>query len=250
VNGGRQPDFDVRASTYDLLRAPDDAWWERFSVLVDLGDLRGQRVLDVGCGTGRLAAALTSEARAKVWGVDASVEMVAVARATVPTGVGIRAARAEALPFRDAWFDRVTMSLVIHLVDRRSALAEARRVLSPAGRVAIATFHEDHFQTYWLCPYFPSIRTIDEQRFPPQETLVADLVAAGFPRVETRRLVAETSLTRAEALRRIAGRHISTFDLLSADEFAEGSARAHRELPDEIAVRLDQLVVVGRSYDP
>ena len=114
----RVPDFGARARVYDALRPADDAWWGRFHALVELGDLAGRRVLDVGCGTGRLAAALADEARAKVWGIDASPEMVAVARESVPAGVGVRLAAAERLPFRDGWFDRVTMSLVIHLVDR------------------------------------------------------------------------------------------------------------------------------------
>ncbi len=241
------PDFDARARTYDALRPPDGAWWDRFTVLVELGDLRGRRVLDVGCGTGQLAAALATEARAKVWGVDASDAMVTVARAAVPAGVGIRQASAEQLPFRDAWFDRATMSLVIHLVDRRAALAEARRVVAPTGRVAIATFHEDHFHTYWLSPYFPSIQAIDERRFPTEATLLAEIADAGFPRIETRRVVGETALTRAAALERIRGRHISTFDLLSPEELDEGTARAERELPARVVARLDQLIVAGRS---
>ncbi len=241
----RRPDFDARARTYDTLRPADGAWWERFAALVELGDLRGRRVLDVGCGTGQLASALAAEARAKVWGIDASHEMVEVARAAVPTGVGIRHGEAEQLPFRDEWFDRVTMSLVIHLVDRRAALAEIHRVLAPSGRVAIATFHEDHFETYWLSPYFPSIRAVDEQRFPTEATLVTELGDAGFPLVETRRVITETALTRAEALERIRGRHISTFDLLSPEELAEGSAAAERGLPDQVVARLDQLIVAG-----
>ena len=140
-----------------------------------------------------------------MWGVDASDEMVAVARAAVPAGVGIRQASAEHLPFRDAWFDRATMSLVVHLVDRPAAFAEVRRVVAPTGRVAIATFHEDHFRTYWLSPYFPSIQLVDEHRFPTEETLVAELADAGFALVQTRRVISETALTRAEALERIRG---------------------------------------------
>ena len=69
---------------YDTLRPTDASWWEAFEHLVELGDLRGRRVLDVGCGTGRLAAALSGEARAKVWGIDSSDEMVAVAREDAP----------------------------------------------------------------------------------------------------------------------------------------------------------------------
>ena len=57
VSGGR-PDFGARARVYDSLRPADEAWWEAFAALVELCDLTGRRVLDVGCGTGRLAAAL------------------------------------------------------------------------------------------------------------------------------------------------------------------------------------------------
>ena len=247
MSSGPTPGFDARARVYDALRPTDAAWWERFAALVELGDLRGRRVLDVGCGTGRLAAALATEARAKVWGIDASEEMVAVARETVPAGVGIRRGYSERLPFRQAWFDRVTMSLVIHLVDRPRALAEARRVLTEDGRVAIATFHPDHFASYWLCPYFPSIREVDEARFPTPEQLVDELAAAGFSRPASRRLTAETTIDRAEALARIRGRHISTFDLLSAEELEDGERRAERDLPPDVTVRLEQLIVVAHA---
>ena len=115
------PDFGARARIYDTLRPTDAAWWDAFSAMVELGDLRGRRVLDVGCGTGRLLAALVSEAHAKAWGIDESAEMVAVARETLSAGVGVRRGTAERLPFRDGWFDRVTMSLVLHLVDRPRA---------------------------------------------------------------------------------------------------------------------------------
>ena len=179
MSGGR-PDFGARARVYDSLRPADEAWWEAFAALVELCDLTGRRVLDVGCGTGRLAVALVSEARAKVWGVDASREMVAVAREALPPGAGVRHGAAERLPFRDGWFDRVTMSLVVHLVDRPQAFAEARRVVPAGGRIGISTFHPDHFASYWLNPFFPSIREIDEARFPSPTVLQLELAAAGF----------------------------------------------------------------------
>ena len=239
------PDFGALASVYDALRPTDAAWWERFAALVELGDLRGRRVLDVGCGTGRLAAALAERAQAKVWGIDSSAEMVAVARAAVPRGVGIRVGEAERLPFRDGWFDRVTLSLVLHLVDRPAVLAEARRVVADSGRVVIGTFHPDHFASYWLNDLFPSIRSIDEVRFPSGETIEAELGAAGFSRVETVRLTIEQQISKDVALARIRGRHISTFDLLPADELDEGTSRAASVLPDTVVTRLDQLIVVG-----
>jgi len=240
-------DFSARARAYDTLRPSDASWWQAFEQLVDLGDLRGQRVLDVGCGTGRLAAALTEKAGSKVWGIDTSEEMVKVARATLPPGIGVRRGAGEQLPFRDAWFDRVTMSLVLHLLDRPRALAEARRVVSPDGRIAISTFHPDHFESYWLNPYFPSIRLIDKRRFPTPETMRSELERAGFPQYEERVLVTEATIDRADALARIHGRHISTFDLLPADEVVSGTERAERELPATVVQRLVRLVAVGSA---
>jgi len=247
VSGAETPDFGVRARIYDTLRPTDAAWWEAFAAMVELGDLRGRRVLDVGCGTGRLLAALVAEAHAKAWGIDPSAEMVAVARETLPAGIGVRRGAADRLPFRAGWFDRVTMSLVLHLVDRPQALAEARRVVPDDGRIAISTFHPDHFDTYWLQPYFPSIRAIDAARFPTPALMEMELAMAGFPQIVMRRLTVENELTREEALARIHGRHISTFDLLSPEEIEEGTERAERELPPRVVSRLDRLVVVGTA---
>jgi ubiquinone/menaquinone biosynthesis C-methylase UbiE len=245
VGPERAPDFDARARRYDTLRPPNDAWWARFHALVELGDLRGQRILDVGCGTGQFASALVEQAHARVWGVDPSLEMIRVARARVPRGIGVRQARAEALPFRDAWFDRATMSLVVHLIDRPAAFAEARRVLTPAGRLAIATFHPDHFDTYWLNELFPRIAEIDRVRFPTEAELDDQLRAAGFAVIDCRRLSSVEEIDRDEALRRIQGRHISTFDLLAAGELEEGTRRAETELPARVSARIEQLVVAA-----
>jgi len=74
-----------------------------------------------------------------VWGVDPEPEMIEVARGKVPPGVGLKLGRAEALPFKDGWFERVTMTLVLQLVDRPRAYAEAIRVLQPGGRLAAHT---------------------------------------------------------------------------------------------------------------
>ncbi len=241
------PDFGARAAVYDTLRPTDASWWEAFALLVELGDLRGRRVLDVGCGTGRLAEALVEEARAKVWAIDSSDRMVSVARRTLPPDVGVRLGDATRLPFRDAWFDRVTMSLVLHLLDRPRALSEARRVVHDDGRIAISTFHPDHFDSYWLNPYFPSIREIDLARFPTPEAIDRELAQAGFPRYERRLVVTEGAIGREEALARIRGRHISTFDLLTEEELAEGTTRAERELPDSVSQRLCRLVCVGHA---
>jgi ubiquinone/menaquinone biosynthesis C-methylase UbiE len=240
----RSPDFGPLARTYDELRPPDENWWEVFDVLIREGDLVGRRVLEVGCGTGVLAAAL-AERGASVWAVDPSPEMLAVARDRVPRGVGVKLGQAEALPFRDAWFDRVVARLVVHLVDRPSAFGEMRRVLSPDGRAALATFDPSHFSDFWLNRLFPSLEAIDRARFPTGDDLERELSAAGFADVRLIRLSQRAERSRDDAVRRIRGRWISTLHLLDEDEFRAGLERAERELGERVEYAIEWLIAVA-----
>jgi ubiquinone/menaquinone biosynthesis C-methylase UbiE len=239
-----RPDFGLVADAYDRLRPVDGNWWQLFETLVAEGDLLGRRVLDVGCGTGRFAAAL-AEQGAKVWGIDPSAEMLAQARRAAPTGVGFKQAKAEDLPFRDGWFERAVLHLVVHLVDRERALPELARVLAPGGRAVIATFVDEHFEAFWLNRVFPSLAEIDRSRFPRPQTLARELARAGFSAVRERRLTQTARVERATALERIRGRYISTLQLIPEDEYATGLARAERELPSEIEYPLDWAIVVA-----
>src|SRR5205807_334688 len=84
----------------------------------------------------------------------------AVERTNVPPTVGLKQGSAEALPFRDGWFERLVMRTVVHLLDRQRALAEFHRVLARGGRLAVATFRPSHYRQIWLAAYFPSIEPI------------------------------------------------------------------------------------------
>jgi SAM-dependent methyltransferase len=198
-------------------------------------------VLDIGCGTGRFLTQLAEIAKA--WGVDASPGMLEVARARAG-GAGLKLGSAEELPFKDGWFERATMWLVAHLVDRPRAFAEAHRVLARDGRFAVATFDPSYFDEFWLNELFPSMEAVDRERFPTAPELEAELRAAGFD-VRLLRLSQRGSLDRDEALERIRGKHISTFDLISDEEYEAGLARAERELPKRVDYRVEWLVAVA-----
>jgi ubiquinone/menaquinone biosynthesis C-methylase UbiE len=235
-----KPDFGPLAATYDELRPADANWWELFDLLVREADLVGRRVLDVGCGTGRFSAAL-HERGSRVWGVEPSPEMAARAR---ERGVNVKVARAEQLPFKEGWFERAVLWLVAHLVDRPAVFAELARVLSPEGRIAIATFDPAHFERYYLNRLFPSLERIDRERFPEPSALVGELEASGFA-TRLIPLTQRAEIGRDEALERIRGRFISTLRLLDDDEFERGFERAERELPARIGYELEWAVVVA-----
>lgn len=115
--------------------------------LVDrLGLAVGARVLDVGCGTGRLTRWLAERVGpgGAVVGVDPLEHRLRVARAHAGRA-RFEVARAEDLSaFEDASFDAVCLSSVLHWVaDKPRALAEVRRVLRPDGRVGVTTLPQE-----------------------------------------------------------------------------------------------------------
>ncbi len=127
------------AKTYDRM---SDSQFEGGKRLVDrLGLKMGDRVLDVGCGTGRLARWIAGLVGAEaVSGIDPLADRVAVARAQSP-GLSFEVGQAEDLgAFGDESLDAVCMSAVFHWIgDKPRALAEARRVLRAGGRVGLTT---------------------------------------------------------------------------------------------------------------
>jgi len=113
----------------------DHETWIR-PAFAELGDVRGLRVLDYGCGHG-MAAVVLARAGARVTAIDLSGGYLEEAQARArANGVGIDFVQAngEQLPFADASFDRVWGCAILHHLDLGRAGAAVRRVLRPGGR--------------------------------------------------------------------------------------------------------------------
>ncbi len=111
--------------------APEFLAWARLP--------EGAKVLDVGCGTGALAAALVEQGAARVVGIDASADFVAEAAARLGGGrASFAVGDALALDFPDGSFDAAVSGLCLNFTkDPSGAVREMARVVRPKGLVAL-----------------------------------------------------------------------------------------------------------------
>lgn len=112
----------------------------------------GETLLDVGCGTGVLLDSLSQTVPdVSLYGMDASLAMLAVARKRLGDRAVLRQGSADTLPFADHMFDAVVSSNALHFFRYPlSALLEMSRVLQSGGRIVITDWCDDYI-TCWLC---------------------------------------------------------------------------------------------------
>ncbi|MDP6390874.1 MAG: methyltransferase domain-containing protein [Alphaproteobacteria bacterium] len=115
----------------------------------------GERVLDVGCGTGALLSAMSQIFPGlELVGIDPTPEMLAVARSKLGGSVELVLGAAEDLPFGDSSFDLVISTSMLHYIQRPAdALAEMARVLKPGGRLVITDWCDDYLACR-ICDFF------------------------------------------------------------------------------------------------
>lgn len=145
----------------------------------------GERVLDIGTGTGIAAAAARGEART-ILGIDIAPGMLALARGEVP-GVTFKRMDFEQLDLPDASFDvAIAAHSLLFASDRTAALREWRRVVRPRGRLSLSVpgpsactpsaIYGEIYDRHGIC-------TAD--RYPTQVDLAAWAVDAGWTEVRT-----------------------------------------------------------------
>jgi ubiquinone/menaquinone biosynthesis C-methylase UbiE len=137
-------DYDEFAEAYSADNETNllNGYYERPAMVNLAGDVDGRRILDVGCGSGPLTAALRDKG-AIVSGFDRSTAMLDLARRRLGEDADLTVGDlAKPLPYDDAVFDDVVASLVLHyLKDWTEPLAELRRVLKPGGRLILSVNH-------------------------------------------------------------------------------------------------------------
>jgi 2-polyprenyl-3-methyl-5-hydroxy-6-metoxy-1,4-benzoquinol methylase len=149
--GQPEPRYDSYAGWYDAWVADPDADFVASSLLRLAGDRTGQRILDLGCGQGRIARKLV-EAGNEVVGVDLSEELLAIAKAAGPAEITyIHADVCSVDWWNGSPFDGVISSMALmDIDDLRGALATAAATVRAGGWFAWSIIH----------PAFPGIGEI------------------------------------------------------------------------------------------
>jgi SAM-dependent methyltransferase len=156
IDEGRSIDWGKTSADYSVYRpGPPESFYRRLLAL-DVG-LRGQRILDLGTGTGVLARQFAQQG-AVLAGIDISGEQIQAAKSLVDAEhieIDFRVARAEEAPFPDRSFEVVTANQCWLYFDRTKAIPEVKRLLVEDGLLVMS-----HFS--WL-PRLDSIAAASEK---------------------------------------------------------------------------------------
>jgi ubiquinone/menaquinone biosynthesis C-methylase UbiE len=149
--------YDIWAPTYDGERNPLIALEE--NITLDLiGDVRNQRVLDVGCGTGRYCELLAKRG-ANVVGIDPSSKMLEYAKKKITPSCKfeLHLGRIEDARFPSSHFDVVVSALTVgHVLELEPVIREVSRIIKSRGRLIVSDMHP-----YWFVCGFDYVKFSD-----------------------------------------------------------------------------------------
>lgn len=189
-------------------------------------------LLDIGGGPGSHASVWASLGRT---GVVIDISDAMVRKAARHRHIGVVRGAAEHLPFEDGSFGLAYFHMSIHYGDWRQSLTEAIRVVRGGGRIEIWTFEPAAMVETSLGRWFPTVATIDAQRFPDPIDL-ATYCASSVSHVSVTthaEAIVRTARSWEEAVR---GRFVSTLQLIDDAELETGIAAFRKAYPDDDAL--------------
>jgi ubiquinone/menaquinone biosynthesis C-methylase UbiE len=186
----RKADYgDAVAATYDRRWAAGALQGIADALADVISQTRAQRVLEVGCGTGRWLREMPVHAPVVV-GVDASLQMLKQGASANRV-----CALANALPFAAAAFEVVYCVNAIHHFDDPAAfIFRSSELLRSGGMLSIIGIDPRTITTRYFYHYFEGSREIDSGRYPSFGQLTQWMIAAGFQSIEYR--IAENYVSR------------------------------------------------------
>ena len=190
-----------------------------------------ERILDLGCGTGRFSNALAAHFRARLIGIDPSRKMLDQARVKPSTDrVSYACGTGEAIPLGNSTVDLVFMSMVFHHFRNSVEVArECRRVLRRGGGVFVRTGTVEQIHAYPYVPFIPASRPLLEERLPRKRLIEQVFELAGFKTTSVDNIVQQVASTYAAYAQKLEAGADSILASLDPTDLERGleAIRAH-----------------------
>jgi len=211
--------FGSLADRYDSLRAEDPPYLPTISGLIRR--FGNRCILDLGCGTGKIAEKVLQVADINLIGIDISPQML-YKFVSKNTKAKLICASVENLPILNNVADGIICIYLIHLLKNPEVvLKEFRRVLNKGWIVIVSAPHH-YIKVHPLNMFFPSFSRIDLARFPTEDSMVSWLRNAGFSSIEMQYCSVFRKWYTREYFEKVKNKFISTLSLLPENEFNEG----------------------------
>ncbi|UCH89324.1 MAG: class I SAM-dependent methyltransferase [Thermoplasmata archaeon] len=223
---------------YDNVRGVEEEyvkyWTAHLAGYGKVGDF--DRILDVGCGTGRYVKELATSGIRKLVGLDQSKQMLnrAVKLRSSENADWVQG-RCELLPFKQNTFNTAFMVMVAHHIPedaRPGAYSEIYKVLKPGGRLNILTRSAEQIEDS-LIALFPGVSEIDTVRMPAIPQLKSDLLDAGFSTIIIHNIPNYSIYKNMKTfIERVENKFISTLTMFEEADFQRRLEIFKRRLTD------------------
>lgn len=199
-----------------------ELWLTTISLCINVAKIN--KIVDLGCGTGRFVSGLKKYFGGEVVGIDPSAEMLQIAkqkysRQKIKFVKGV----AEKIPLSNSSADLVFLSMTWHhIFDKVEAIKEIHRVLRVGGHIVVRNATKENILEHELFQFFPTAKAMESKRMPSRKEIENTFKAHGFNIVALKTLKQKFAESYEKYFQKIKLRAVSSLAMISDDEFDEG----------------------------
>jgi len=222
--------YNETCKIYDLVREEDMVTINR---IIEEGKVNcNSKILEIGCGTGNYAVAISNITEAQIYGMDQSEGMLEIATAK---GSGVKFVKGNAVTlegFEDNYFDVIYMVDVIHHIkDIKTMFNNIYRILRTEGTVFIFTDSYENIKNRLTTKYFPETLEVELNRYQSTEEIFETMKDNDFINIKADNLDVGCDEEAGEKLAKIAEKQgYSMFNLISQEAIDRGIERLKEDL--------------------
>lgn len=229
-------DYNSQANYYEETRSIEPIVYSILSYMLALQ--KGDVVLDFGCGTGNYLKKILIDYEVNVYGVEPSLNMRKIAQKKIPQA-HILKGNHMCLPFSNIRFNKIYCTDVIHHISQLEILfRNLFNIASSGARFCICTESSSQIiEKYWI-KYFPSIPSIDSQRFHQIEKIIEFGEMSGWMHKETLKTENEVIAPISDRfMERIRQKTLSVLNLISNEEYEQGISLMEIDYQNQVVLQ-------------